>query len=213
MARNPHQLVTLSGTFGAVSTPVENWSYSLAFAPYEGFDVDTAPGYAESIADAWATTLGTVMKPSQHLTKVRIAKHVLGGNVGRTLDGGYTQGDWVGDKPGSSGGSALYPPQVCLVASLVTPRAGASGKGRIFLPAPPVGLDASYRIDATDAASVATKLASFINSCQAIVDGASIVSSTKGFDSPVIGIRVGRVLDTHRSRRTDMAEEYQSVDL
>lgn len=111
-------------------------------------------------------------------------------------------------------GTGPYPPQVSLAVTLLGPNPrGAAGRGRVYLPGPAAAMQADGRISANDASNVANTFAAFINAMNDAVDGnvAIVGAATDTGRGParqsVTGVRVGRVLDTIRSRRSSFPEE------
>jgi hypothetical protein len=123
-------------------------------------------------------------------------------------------GRWSGTLSGTMVGTVTRAPQDALVVTLLTARTGATGKGRVFLPAPAVALDSTFRYPLATVTSVADAVRNWITDFQGYAGaGPVVVASSKGYLSPVTGLRVGRVSDTHRSRRTNMLEDYYTRGL
>jgi hypothetical protein len=218
--RPAHQLVTFSGTLGPAAAPIEQWSFGVRFASNRFNTASDA--VVGALAAAWgaAGSMQTIHNNTVNLTKVRVAQVDATGHVEQGTSGAFNQRDWVGVSPGGATGSTVYPPQCAVVASLISARAGATGKGRIFLPVtvkPLVATD--LRMSITDAQSIADATKVFLNLLVA-VDPSSpvqtkgpVVASSKGYLSPVLSVRVGRTIDTMRSRRRDIPEGYLSATL
>lgn len=207
MPRPAHTLYTWSGDLGATGGIVEHWSFSLrctgGVTPNEG-GLQT---HANNATDAFLLTLLQQVGSNVHLTNVTVARVGADGKWATLPSGAYDKAEWNGLGTGAIAGVAPVPAQAALVVSLATARAGASGKGRFFLPVGRLALGADGRIDAARAQTFANAAADFIGRINAIGEPVSVVSS-KGFSSPVTGVRVGRVIDTMRSRRSDIPEEY-----
>jgi hypothetical protein len=111
-------------------------------------------------------------------------------------------------------GNVKPPAQTSLAVSLNTARRGATGRGRFYLPLPggAVGDDGLYTDVYRDnvAASVKQWLDDLNNEPNVDVLGLRvIVASSKGYNTDVTGVRVGRVPDTMRSRRRSLNETYE----
>lgn len=215
MARPAHQLVTLSGYFGAVNAPVEQWSFGLRFLDNRWDTTDAALPLA--VKTAWLTNLAPLHGSSVHLSKVRAASVDALGHVKRLPSGAYNQVDWNGEAVGSGAQTQPFPPQVAVCVSLVSPRADSSGKGRVFLPFTIHQLVVGeLRITSANAQAIADAFKAFhtavagYNPAGTSFTGApgTHVVSSKGYASPVSTFRVGRSLDTMRSRRADLLEGY-----
>lgn len=122
----------------------------------------------------------------------------------------------VADTPGGYTGplNEGILPQSALCISLVTERRGPSGKGRFYIPMPVANISPT-----TGLASVG-QIENARNQAAALITGLNdepgidtlglrvVVISSKGFKSDVTAVRVGRVIDTIRSRRAQLAEAY-----
>jgi hypothetical protein len=105
------------------------------------------------------------------------------------------------------------PRATAVCATLLTARAGATGKGRIFLPTTILTLTESGRLQSTSAVTFANGVKGFINALNALAGVDVGVVSSKGYISPVTAVKVGRTPDTLRSRRRSQGEVYQQVSL
>lgn len=108
----------------------------------------------------------------------------------------------------------LIIPQAALAISLTTARRGATGRGRFYIPMPVFHLDTGLRIPEAGSDAVATRAAALISALNNnpgvdLTNLNVVVASTKGYNSLVTGVRVGRVIDTIQSRRTSIGEYYK----
>lgn len=103
------------------------------------------------------------------------------------------------------------PAQMAVCVSLGTDLArGRSSKGRFFIPTVSRIIDASGRITTTSAQDTATSAAEMITKINALGSHKVVVWSKIGQQAePVTHVRVGRVMDTQRRRRSSMSEDYQ----
>jgi len=205
-----HNRITLSGVFGLITAPVEEWSWSFATSPSASGEPGAFKALSAEVLVAYNTHIRPLMGPRVVLTRIRSAAINEAGKVPQTTQGAYLQGDNETNQPGTATQATLYPLQTALVVSLMTPRAGATGKGRFFLPWPARIVDSTYTLGSVDTTAVANACASFLSNVagsQSFVGGIE-VASTKGYSSPVTSIRVGSVPDTMRSRRGRVPEVY-----
>jgi hypothetical protein len=212
--RPPHKLVTWSGDLVVGGAILEQWSFSLRCEP----DLNNTPAMDNVVAsackDAWQGWAGGVISNVCRLKRVRVASITELGKYGVDANGAYQAGEWVGDLPGSEGSAAILPPQSSLVISLTTARSGATGRGRFFLPMPRKGLDVDGRLTVAQQNDTLTIMKGFLNDVNAVANlGRIVVSSSKGYESLVTGVRVGRAVDTLRSRRGKIIEAYASAAL
>lgn len=212
MPIQPNLLLTFKGDFADASLrPMEIWQFGLRFPRMtESVAPDTVAAFTDKAGQAaalWLTHLGPFHNPLIRLRGVRLSTHNEGGLTAVTPEGEYAQGDWEGTTPATAGASTKFPLQTAAVASLMTPRAGASGRGRIFLPQLRYALDDEWGFPETARQPVADAVKNLLVALRPIV-GEARVFSGKGFSSPIESVRVGSVPDTQRSRRGAIDEVY-----
>ena len=224
MAAPAHTRITFSGVFGSTTQPIEIWAFNLSARPVLGTQPPGNAQMAADVAAAYTTHLKPLYDTDVTLTRVRIASLGPEGLVSKDGNGAYNQVDHNTAVSGANGAVAANrkPLQTALVVSLTTGRAGPTGKGRFFLPWPsPQLLDTEYRISATQAATNAASAKAFLNAVSTAV-GAPLVVASGGSVKPgglgpaltnVTGVRVGRVPDTMRSRRSALLEGYSALSL
>lgn len=224
MPRPAHQMVTYSGVLGPSATPVEQWQFSLRLQD-GAFNSAALSVAAAAAMQPWNTSLAPIFSTNVHLTRVRIADIGTDGRVAKTADAGYSQGDWTGLRSGTVASTTVLPPQCSVVVSLQSAAAGAVGKGRIFLP------QTSHRPGVSDLLLSTTDQQAILTASKAFLDGViaattttpksrivvasagSSVTGQAGALYPVVSVRVGRAIDTHRSRRGDLVESHVSTPL
>jgi hypothetical protein len=114
------------------------------------------------------------------------------------------------DVAGASTVNTPMPLQITVVQTLLTATRGPRGRGRLFLPAPQVGvLSNEGLMGSTTAQAFASSTAAFLSAINANTAlGQVVVASSSGFLRPVTGVKVGVVPDTMRSRREKVSEAY-----
>lgn len=113
------------------------------------------------------------------------------------------------------------PAQCSLVLSMQSDAWGARGKnGRIYQPGPAVSVEADGRIYGPHRDDFLDNFEDFINNINSTLNGftssgAVVIASSvgEGALNPVTKVRVGRVVDTQRSRRTSLEEDYSERDI
>lgn len=214
-----HSLITFSGVFGSFTAPVEIWSFGVKTAVVNLGSQAARKAMATQMETAFATHLGGRLPSNVVLTRTRWAEINPVGLVARETDGAYSQGDATLGHICTGSGGSIMPLQTALVVSLNTPRPGPTGKGRFFLPFPAVSLANDFRITATDASTIGAAVKSFLDAINTAVStgptqvGKIVVASSKGYLSEVTSMRIGRVPDTLRSRRSALLEAYVSSNL
>lgn len=205
----PHVRLTWRGAFVNGASTVEEWDFSLKTTqPTAPLDGPALLARATSMADIWTATVAHNMQAQIVLTECIYAVTDGAGKVQRFPDGAYVQGKVAVRAPGSSNVGSFMPLQTALCVSLGSARPGASGRGRFFLPWQDntvIGTD--FRIDANTTTVVATRAADLVSQVNHLGQPV-IINSSKGTNSVVNSVKVGRVLDTMRSRREKVPESY-----
>lgn len=168
---------------------------------------------ADRRADAVADVKAFWIRPTSRIANVATLLSVKFAAIG--ANGKYTGTPAITDFaaiPGA-GGALLHPYAVSLCVSLMTDRRGPTGKGRIFLPCPSLGVLDNGLCGQTEVQGVATSVQTLLTSLNNapgfdVADSEVVVSSSKGYLSLVTGVRAGLVLDTIRSRRQALVETY-----
>jgi hypothetical protein len=205
----PHHRITYSGILGPVALPIETWSFSLNTDGSAGLGDIVTAGTAAAARQSFATYLAPMLPGDIRLTRTRVAAVGADGRVFKSADGMYQQQD---DETGVDG---LRPPNqlpasAALVVSLMTPRAGATGRGRVFLPFPAFIINQQTKLlSDADTTNVATNFRAFVTDLNANPGlGVVVVASKYGYVSPVTRVRVGHRPDVLRSRSRSQAEAY-----
>lgn len=212
----PHLRVTASGTLGGAATTglgaVERFSYGFSISGTT-FHVPSASNNADAMNDIAADVRAFHGRAGSNIGNLAIIDEVKIAAIG--ADGKYTSDPFISvtKQPGGGANGLTFPFQVSHAVSLVTDRRGPTGRGRFYLPLPLGSVDASGQITAALATGVATSVAQLVSAIndQPGVDSNDsrvVVASSKGYNSPVVAVRVGRVLDTVRSRRRSAVEGY-----
>lgn len=193
-------------------TDVFSFSLSLRRTVVGPPPPDEVPeGIIDAVHAFWVSTANLI---SQHAVLQTLKLNEIG------VDGKYTQDSTVlydFDPPvqGSAGGNPA--PQISLAISTATANArGRAHAGRFYLPAPATDPDATGMLPASRVAiymSEAKVMLDAINAGISTHQLAVVSNLGAGYEHDITGIRVGRVLDTIRSRRSAFDEAYQSTDL
>jgi hypothetical protein len=211
-----HWRLTCSGVLGTSSSAEERFSFGVSLADdMGGGDADRViqPNdgqFDDMVTDttAFFGRAASQIAPHCRLTEVKLAK------IGP--DGRYLEDPFIAavSQVGAGNFNIVYPPQVALAVSLNTSRRGATGRGRFYLPCPTVGLSTDTMVGDINGAnscrdSVKTWLDALNNEPGIdVVNFGVCVASSKGYNTAVTSVRVGRVLDTIRSRRRSLGEGY-----
>jgi hypothetical protein len=214
-----HRLVII-GTLYA-----EDFNTSLSIVPnalgelgMPEVDAPTLAAVADVVEDWW--TAGGGLTPIQAQANVKLT----GIKLNRINAAGHYEDpvtmEHVYSSPIAGTGGGVSPAQNSMVSTLATaiPR-GRGSKGRMYLP--PCGhigtLGTDGRVTAAGALACAASTRSFINALNAVytlVGSVGVASNAgAGAFNHVSEVRVGRVVDTVRSRRTSLLEDYQVVAL
>jgi hypothetical protein len=214
MPRPAHALLTWKGVFGSASAPAEEWQFSLKAPTTAAGGTATVPeSWRQPMIDAWTTNLRPVHMPHVILTGVQVAMVREDGTWEKTTAGAYVRTELAANVAGGTASGTVYPYQVATCVTLTTARAGATGRGRFFLPAPYYTVGAGDGLlPAANASSIALAAKNFLNALVPTTGPIGVYSS-KGYSSTVTGVRVGRALDTQRRRRGDIPEGFATLAL
>jgi hypothetical protein len=212
--RPAHDLVTIAGDVYVSGASIEEWSFGLRCFELIPSDVAIKTAAASSVASAVFTHLGPILSNRLRLKNVTVARINALGRYEKTVDGAYDKGEWNGATVLTNAATGNLPLQSAVVVSLMTARAGATGRGRIFSPAISENLGADGRLTGSRSLDIANNYKAFLNAVNALTTLGNVgVHSSKGYASSVTGIRVGKVVDTLRSRRRSQPEDYSVVTL
>ena len=208
-----------------VGTP-ETWSYSFHLWPYENIlpeIIETVQFHAEDLdASTVAAALVAFHASANFATTSQVTDwraYDIGTN-GRMV-GNPSIYTWSGTSGPKGTTTYKFPPQVALVATLEAEDRGLARFGRCYLPTPSLALSGDLKISSVDAAAVATGFKTMLRAIQDAVPGAIPAKLVNVSGRATAGqtdhqfvkwIKVGRVLDTVRSRRTAMVEDRQIID-
>lgn len=205
MVYAPHVRLTAGGFLGTAIPAPEEWSCTLNIDS-ETFNLGQTA--VDNIYDLWATFL-------------------TGGYTTKAASLEYVKSSWV-DATGHVVGAVLrhdestrptttspqHPYQVSIVASLRTGERGASKRGRIYLPSPAIAVDEDDGlISDVDRDFYQANVATLLNGINSEAAGAGplVVASSKGYNTVITGVNVGRALDTQRRRRRSLNENFDPV--
>jgi hypothetical protein len=189
---------------------VEDFTFSLAMiSDFPGSAEDPPETVPTAVIEAVRGYFGSsgVAASSAKVTAVKLNK------IG--TDGRYTEDTTVLQDvvPPIAGTGSINPaPQLATAVTLVTALTrGRASKGRYYLPLPGFSPAADGRLSAPNAENIASSSWAFIQALNAGVPGFDVGVTSNigaGAQHPVTSVRVGRVLDTMRSRREGFDEGY-----
>jgi hypothetical protein len=187
----------------------ERWSTSLSFS-----DFGEATAAPETVSAGVLAAVEGLIYNSSFGDVVGIDSVKLN-EIG--TNGRYTGNETVEHiytTPVHGSGSYAGVAQIAAVASLITGAArGYACRGRMFLP-PPVyagNIGTDGRMTTGNQTSLSNLVTAFLNALNTELDPFRVVVASNvgtGFIREVKAARVGRTLDTMRSRRTSIPEDY-----
>lgn len=189
----------------------ETFSFGMSLVPNFTGDPDPDPAlYIDDIAADVAAYFNSVgVDNSARLTLLKL--NLIGPNGRYVSDEETIQHEY--DPVVTGNGSGNPAPQVALAISLMTDRLrGRAHAGRFYLPVPTVALGEDGRLTVPQATNYATATTTLLNDINATIPsgwdvGVASDIGTGRFET-VRRVRVGRVLDTIRSRRRSLDEAY-----
>lgn len=217
MAYPNHNLLTIFGDLFDGDDSVEEWSINLRLCGSLTTAADPEENDAlAAVISSWFT--GSPMDTITH-SGIRLVgfKHNAIGSNGRfetpEEPNTYT---YTTPVAGYAGNTPNLPPQVALVVSLMTPKVGKSYRGRVYLPCGGGLVQNRFFVASSTPGTIAAAFADFIDGINTVTESAngtkvSIVSS-KGFYTPVTGVRVGNVYDVQRRRAKGLYQTYSTTE-
>jgi hypothetical protein len=217
--------VTIAGTsFGGA----EEWSTGF-YIGNESADADLpTQQLADDIRTAWQTYFVTSSSYFANTFTSTLVKCSSMGTDGKSSAEDTIYSTFTGNASGAR--TENFPPQVALVATLVSAKArGVGAKGRMYLPGVVAPVDGTGHINGTTQAGILANLDTFLTAVNASTatsnvivlasqgslnpDGTPKVGGSAPITKAVTAIRLGNVYDTQRRRRNGLAEAYQSSTL
>lgn len=216
----PHWRVTFKGGFRAGNSGegYEEWNTSLALKPGLIRDWGTdAQDVVQDLCNDFMTLLvdlEPLVSASTYFHEVRM--DAIGPNGKTTQDAVFARPpieNWAGQ------GLPVLPPQCAVVLTLDTKVRGRSRFGRMYLPLLGCTVSSDGLMGVPLATRIATAGQKFINNAgntpNVDLDFAPVVASGVGNGSlhEIRSVRVGRAIDTMRSRRRNLDEGYVTLDV
>lgn len=234
----PHVLLSVHGNLPGGET----WSCGLRSLAYADPLGDTK-GIALAVAasNAWRVLANTptvgILFGNYSVSSAQAT--IDGTTVRRVNEDGITVEQYEGSPTTAlsivtGSGIVPWPNQCSVVATLVTARAGRTGKGRIYLPALGSMSLTADRISSASTTAIANGVKALIETLNAALvtataaGNAVAVQSAKASQEPgvwtpgapsgymgakVVSVRVGDVVDTQRRRRSSIGEAYSTAQV
>lgn len=209
-----HRLLTFGGPLGDLG---EQWSMSLRtdadFVTTGDETAETEQARVDALGAEFVTLWANIVLVGSQ-AKLAWVKYNRINQAGHYVYPFTARFDQAPQAPGGSG-SSTHPGQVALVASLTTAAGrGPAHAGRMYWPIPRYSVDSGLRISAANADAAASNVADFIGGVNDAIAPLNVRIYSQvgsGQQRLVTGVKVGRVLDTMRSRRTQLPEEYEEA--
>lgn len=199
---NPHALLTILGDAYGGS---EIWQTGLRLATPGEPDTATMEAIDAAVTTFLQTTALRFPSGFRYIG-LKFAPQDVNGRY----PAGTDATEWLRPTPLAGNVSGGFP-QIALVTSWRTSRTrGYASNGRSYWPSVQVINATTGRFPASEGLAVATAAANLVAAIRDTTIGVPSVMSTvgAGLSEPIIGARVGLVMDTQRRRRSAIAEEY-----
>nr|CRY96152.1 hypothetical protein [uncultured prokaryote] len=196
--------------YGTLASGAQGWSVGINLAGPSGYPIgDPAINvaaqqlYADFLSAGWNTaTTGALALASLAGTEAKVDGVRLYGYEGSASIAAVVGQSTGASVPGT--GPTVMPPQVCLVATLLTGFAGRALNGRIYLPNQTGSMQTTGQTT-RNVAQVAVSVANWLSLWRTRSYAGSpltpvVLSSTAGLND-IQAVRVDNVLDTQRRRR------------
>jgi len=214
MPYQPHSRVIVSGYLGSATLRPEIWSCTLNFGVADGSFRFETQADADFLAAKWATfhsDPASKIGSTAHYTTLKLC----GTDALNKVLGPVYYSEQAVPVPGGTGMASGTPFQLSYAMSMRTGLRGPANRGRVYLPQPQFNVGVTTGTIA-DTQSITDCLASFKTMAVAMgirLSAPIIVASRRGGNVPVQSLYGGRVIDTIRSRRNALSEDYQVLAL
>jgi hypothetical protein len=214
---NRHLRLTMSGEVRPFPGQViERFAFRLNLSDPPGLPGD--PNYVEGrLADYAADAVAFFARAASNISALCFLTEVKLARIG--IDGKYVSDPLIAEvnQAGGAGGGITNPLQVAHAITLETDGRGSTRRGRFYLPLPASGVGASDGLVPNPVRD------NVLQSCQTFLQDLNnvpglegnaprvTIASSKGYNTDVTGVRVGRVYDTIRSRRRSLDESYSAI--
>lgn len=205
------RLVAIGGLPGG-----EQWTWSLSYiADFSTLDPPTeVPAGVLSAIETFHGSTDVGLGTGVTLTAVKLNE--IGTN-GRYANASETV-EHVYDTPVQAANTIQVPPQAATAVSLLTSKKrGLASRGRFYLPRLGYSTGPDGRMDVTRQTQLATAVVTMLQGIGTALGPNHVLGVTSdrrtGAQTPVTDIAVGRVLDTIRSRRKKLEEDYYTLPL
>lgn len=220
----PHYRVIGKGTLGVSTAPTEQFAFSVAMRltdPGTFLVRSDMPAFAEALAPRFKVLVAGNCTSQVQLRGVRVARIDALGKYARDPSGAYVMGD-TAPFVESGGGGSTHPFSHAVAISLQSLFPGQNGRGRFYLPLPAPGaaVDGLFLVASQTGLRDAAKVfldglnasaATFGAAKVCVASKGSVLKGIPGANHLVTSVRVGRVPDTMRSRRSALSEAYLSA--
>ena len=172
----------------------------------------------DQVAPALHDNFGFGISANVKMLRLKASPITSSGHVG---DLETTILDWTGSYPVGSTAGNMLPPQDSVVVSTKTPRIGANGRGRFFLPPSGDGdTTTGGRLTSTSRGNLLTAMVAILEG-MAITDSITphlwvipaVIGAPWTSYGQITSIDIGDVIDTQRRRRRSLVEARVSADV
>jgi len=204
--KNRFLRLTLSGALYTT----EAWSAGFTFVHVGTGEPTSGPEIPTALVTASTTFFDAAAVSSA--ANISLIKLNLIGTDGHYVDQGLSTYHEINPAIAGGVGSPRVIPQAALAVSLRTPHTrGLAHAGRFYLPVPALTVQTDGRIAGSDATMVQTATTAYINTLNGLFPEwrIGVVSNVRtGAENLVTHVACGRVIDTMRTRRKKLPEEY-----
>lgn len=208
----PHNRITVGGYLGSATLRPEIWSCTMNFGALDGSFRFNTQADADALATAWATfhsSPDSKIGSTAHFTTLKLSATDA---TNKVLGIVYTS-EQATPVPGGTGMASGTPFQLSYAVSMRSGLRGPANRGRIYLPQPQFNVGVTTGTIADDTAIVAclTAFKTMVASIRLRLTEPLIIASRRGGNVQVQSLYGGRIVDTIRSRRNALSEDYQHV--
>lgn len=209
----PFDVAHLYLQWGGTLPGNESWSCGVRFRPVTAANSGDPAGMIVACRTALTSYHADANTKIATLAKLTFVKLNMINTAGHyAIDSTFQE--IVAPVSGGASVAAGSPNQMALAVSLTTDvTRGPAHRGRFYLPMPQVALDATLgTLSTVDANAIKTRTTTLITALNAVSADYKLAIFSRKDGAPahrdVVGVSVGRVLDTQRRRRKKIAEQW-----
>lgn len=213
----PYPAGTLRFVMKGLIAGVQDWSIGVCATtgPSVAYGYDVLQTFLEANKSAFVAAhnyLAPIRGQFVTFTTLRLEQYT-GGDTAFTINEVQPTGQVQGSN------QMNHPAYAALCVGLMTNRPGGSYRGRVYIPAPGVGMETTTgTVSASNQTTARTAIATLLSAINDMTIStnpltAVVASRTTGLSTPILSVRSDQVLDVQRRRQNDFSRNYTTTNV